>query len=386
FFFLLINAAAVYPEQEVRGLWVVRDSLTSPVKIQELVSYADSIRCNVLFVQVMGRGDAFYQSKIAPGPEEYSQIPAVFDPLAMVIELAHKRGIEVHAWLNMCLVWSSPRPPASAAHVLNCHPGWFMIGRDNVSMAECPLNTLLNRSIEGRYLSPSLPEVRKHLTRMAEEVVRKYPVDGIHLDYIRYPGLNYDFREEVIRDFRKQFGIDPRRLFSGGAEVDRDLSLLGKWTNYRAEAVTGLVREISFCVRGIDENVRVSAAVKPDAQDAAVTYGQDWAEWVNTGIVDFVVTMSYFSPGTPFRETPAFSLNAVDPRKVVGGIGVFQLSSESVSEQLAANRRQGLLGNCLFSYGSLRENPKQGALLIKKFAGGKNELPPEFKPYLRKKK
>jgi uncharacterized lipoprotein YddW (UPF0748 family) len=261
-----------------------------------------------------------------------------------------------------------------------------MIDRDNVSMAECPLNTLLNRSIEGRYLSPSLPEVRKHLTRMAEEVVRKYPVDGIHLDYIRYPGLNYDFREEVIRDFRKQSGIDPRRLFTGGAEVDRDLSLLGKWTNYRAEAVTGLVREISSCVRGIDKNVRVSAAVKPDAQDAEVTYGQDWADWVNTGIVDFVVTMSYFSPGAPFRETPAFSLDAVNPRKVVGGIGVFQLSPESVSEQLAANRRQGLLGYCLFSYGSLRENPKQGALLIKKFAGGKNELPPEFKPYLRKKK
>jgi uncharacterized lipoprotein YddW (UPF0748 family) len=381
---LFLWAAEVYPEQEVRGLWVVRDSISSPEKIAELVNYADSLHCNVLFVQVRGRGDAYYRSAFAPGPEEYPLIPGTFDPLAVIIDLAHNHGIEVHAWLNMYIEWSDPKPPSSPIHLFNLHPDWFMVDRDGRSMAECPLDTLMSQGIEGRFLSPFIPEVREHLTGVVEEIVKNYPVDGIHVDYIRYPGLNYDFRVNCIRDFRDTFGIDPRILFSEEHRGNRNIMLLEKWTKYRAEPITRLIQDISTRVRSIDDKVRISAAVKPDIGEASIDYGQDWTYWVNSGIVDFVVTMSYFLKSSTLNETLAASLPSVNPRKVIGGIGVFQLTPESVSEQITWNRKQGLLGYCLFSYGSCKGNPEHGNMLKKECPPGIIKLPPEFKHYLRR--
>src|SRR3954471_5337945 len=87
------------PQPEVRALWVLRTSLTSPASIAALVQSARDHGFNTLLVQVRGRGDAYYNDSIEPRAAELQRQPAAFDPLATVLGAAHTAGLRVHAWL-----------------------------------------------------------------------------------------------------------------------------------------------------------------------------------------------------------------------------------------------------------------------------------------------
>ncbi|MHB9030303.1 MAG: glycoside hydrolase family 10 protein [Candidatus Latescibacterota bacterium] len=371
---------------EVRGLWVVRESLAGPEHVQQLVEFADAFHYNALFVQVRGRGDAFYQSALVPGPEEFSGIPSQFDPLAALIPLAHDRGMEVHAWFNIYLTWSSGTSPSAGNHVLRIHPDWFMVSLNGLSMATCPIDSAVNSVTEGRYLSPGLEPVRTYLLEVIREAVEKYRFDGVHLDYVRYPGWSFDFHESVRTDFKKQFGLDPRIAVTGERGADPQLLLLGKWVEFRAGQVSRFVREVSAQVRKVDPRVRISAAVKPDAEEAYHRFGQDWPQWLREGSVDFVVLMSYISHNGRFRDTLNSAIAKSDRRKIIGGVGAYMISPEAVGEQISYTRELGLLGYCTFSYGACRGNPLLEASLKKTVQAGKAVLPPDFKPYLRRGK
>src|SRR5581483_10637168 len=91
-------ASRSQPAEEVRALWVVRTTLTSPAAIDAMVSRAKAGGFNTLLVQIRGRGDAYYQGSREP------RAPALaanrsFDPLAMTIARAHDAGLQVHAWI-----------------------------------------------------------------------------------------------------------------------------------------------------------------------------------------------------------------------------------------------------------------------------------------------
>src|SRR5262245_57372931 len=104
---VLASSAASVPAQaqsdEVRGLWVLRTSLTSAKSIDAVVRTAETSGFNTLMVQVRGRGEAYYQSAIEPRATELDGQPASFDPLAYAISTAHRAGLRVHAWVNIDL-------------------------------------------------------------------------------------------------------------------------------------------------------------------------------------------------------------------------------------------------------------------------------------------
>ncbi len=369
---------------EVRGLWVVRNSVVNLGQAERLVRFADSLGCNVLFVQARGRGDAWYRSELSPGPDEYPDIPMVFDPLTALIPLAHARGIEVHAWLNLCLTWSERQPPSRPDHVLRAHPDWFMVSMSGISMSNCPFDSVSTGTVEGRYLSPGLASVREYLARVAREIAERYPIDGVHLDYVRYPGWGYDFHPRVRSEFTRRYGLDPRAAVTGEGKADPRLTVLGKWVEFRAGKMDALVREVALAVRRVDSRLRVSAAVKADPEDAYYLHGQDWPGWLRDGAVDFVVTMNFVAQNGKFRDILHSSLRKVDRGKVIAGIGVWQLTPEQALEQVECARKSGLPGYCLFSYSACSDNPAMQKSLMKLVRTGGRGLPPEFKPYLRK--
>src|SRR5579872_6535259 len=105
---LLLGGAGIHAQSdEVRGLWVLRTSLTSPGSIENVVRTAQANGFNTLLVQVRGRGEAYYQSAIEPRAMELDGQPASFDPLALTLQLAHRAGLRVHAWINVDLVSSA---------------------------------------------------------------------------------------------------------------------------------------------------------------------------------------------------------------------------------------------------------------------------------------
>src|SRR5712691_60719 len=116
-------------EQEVRALWVQRTSLTSPTAILSLVESAKDAGFNTLLVQVRGRGDAYYASRLEPRGSALSKQPLSFDPLALVVAQGHRAGLRVHAWVNVNLI-SDADPPTARNHVVYEHPEWLMVPRE----------------------------------------------------------------------------------------------------------------------------------------------------------------------------------------------------------------------------------------------------------------
>src|SRR6188474_675322 len=215
---LLIVAAtapfrAAAPEQ-TRALWVTRATLTSPESIRQMVAAAQAGGFNTLLVQVRGRGDAYYASTIEPRAPELTGKPS-FDPLATVIADAHAAGLRVHAWVAVNLVSSSVSLPASRDHVIYRAPEWLMVPRELAAeMKKIDLRspayvgrlarwTRAHTSIvEGLYTSPLHPAAQDHTAAVIGEIAAKYPVDGIHLDYVRFPSEDFDYSAAAMDQFK----------------------------------------------------------------------------------------------------------------------------------------------------------------------------------------
>ena len=99
-----------------------------------------------------------------------------FDPLEYIISRAHAAGISVHAWINVYRVWGAGAGPTDLNHPINAHPDWI---KKNVAG-----NT---RATDGYFIDPAVPEAREHIVSVVEDIARRYPVDGIHLDSSAIP-------------------------------------------------------------------------------------------------------------------------------------------------------------------------------------------------------
>ena len=345
---------------EFRGLWVVRGTLTSPEGIARAVTLARQGGFNAILVQVRGRADAYYGSRLAPRGEDVEAPQRDFDPLTCAIQEGRKAGLEVHAWVNLFLAWNpTRRPPESPDHVLTRHPEWFMRSSDGIDMGRMDLDgvDLVRRGVEGRYLSPAVPEVREHLVDVVEEIVRGYDVDGVHLDYVRYPNRHYDFGLLSRAAFLRQYQFDPLALLgdggkSQGLEGDR-LRMQALWQRWRTEQVSKQVEAIRALLDRLAPWAKLSAAVKPDFEDAYYENGQDWIGWINRGIVDFVVPMFYVGSSREIETQIKEARKYVKKGHLYAGIGVWNQSPSETAAQIEVARRLALQGVALFSYDSL---------------------------------
>ena len=151
---------------------------------------------NAIFVQVRGRGDAWYNSPYEPRAEMLAGQPKEFDPLEQMVREGHAAGLQVHAWMNTFLTWSGARAPVSPQHLWNAHRDWFACDRKG----HCSPRG--NDQCEGAFLQPSNPAVQQHLLHVYTDVATRYDVDGIHFDYCRYANSDYDFSSSTLNRFR----------------------------------------------------------------------------------------------------------------------------------------------------------------------------------------
>ena len=272
-----------------RSAWVKRDQLMSAARIQRTVDDAAAAGLNVLFVQVRGLGDAWYESDLAPKAHQIANMKfedgTPMDPLDILIRRAHARGIEVHAWLNVFMVWQGDADPKQSDHVMTRHPDWVAVDARGRSMADYTMAELQAARTEGVFLASGNLAVRKHLTATAIELAERYPVDGIHLDYIRNPLIETGFDKVTRAGFLAEKGIDPWKLRNAsetlrarfGAEGLKQLE--ADWKTWRADQVTRLVRDIRTGLNELDRPVVLSAAVFPNCEYAPRDVGQDWMAW-----------------------------------------------------------------------------------------------------------
>ena len=292
-------STAILPAEEIRALWVVRDALTSPESIGRLVDFAVQTRFHLLFVQVRGRGDAYYRTRLDPIAPGVAGSIADFDPLAYLITLAHRQGIAVHAWLNVFYVWSDPTSGPPASHLAARHPEWLLTNARGERIDRVPRSRWKEEGIDGQFLSPGVQELRSHMANVVKDLVASYDIDGIHLDYIRYPNREYSFDPESRARFTVRYGIDPAELVAGDRAALQNmlgtqaLVLMDSvYTEFRVAQVDSMVSAIHAAAAG----KAVSAAVIADPVVARIDKGQEWARWVHQGWVDFVAPMAYSMP------------------------------------------------------------------------------------------
>lgn len=353
---------------EMRGLWVVRDSLTSPAQIARVVGLAQSHHFNTLFVQVRGRGDSFYQSSLEPRAEELAAQPASFDPLAEVVRQGHAAGLQVHAWMNTCYVWGAGRKPYARSHVVNQHPDW--LARDAYghytlkSVNEC----------EGAFLTPANPAACQHIHDVFLDVARRYDVDGIHFDYVRYPNSGYDYSEAALFWFRiwmrPSLSPDEIAKIDRRARTDRLIYphlFAPQWQQFRRRQVTNMVAQISQDVKAIKPWVVVSAAVFADSRDALNARGQDWKTWLQKGYLDAVIPMAYgvSTPKVAAQIADAVACARASGRYAYAGLGSWHIPAGSTVAKINAARALGAQGSVLFSYGGVTRDGKSTAYLDK---------------------
>ena len=376
-------AQSLRPEQagtETRALWVLRTSLTSPASITALVRSARQHGFNTLFVQVRGRGDAYYRGGIEPLAPDLARQPAAFDPLAAVIEAAHAQDIRVHAWINLNLVSSAVDLPAARGHVVYRHPEWLMVPRDiaqelaRVDIRSPAYVGKLARwtrgqltDVEGLYVSPVALGAAAHTELVVRDITRRYALDGLHFDYARYPTDRFDYSRHAIREFRGSVSasLSEARRRALNAESATDLfaypdALPDEWRQFRVSRMTALMTRLRAAVKSERPDAIVSVAAAPDQRDALTRKLQDWGTWLHDGIVDALCPMAYTQEPARFAEQIAGARHAAGDRPVWAGIGAYRLSPAQTIANIHTARKLGAAGVILFSYDSLID-PQQSA-------------------------
>lgn len=326
--------------EELRGLWVdtFHPGMRSEAEVRQLVSDARRAGFNALFVEVRKRGDAYYDSRLEPPA---SDLAPGFDPLARLLALAHDeasgRRLEVHAWVVTFNIWNQQEIlPAQPDHPYRRHPEW------------------LTRSVAGATwdgsnyaFDPGHPEVQEHTFRVVMDLVRRYDVDGLHLDYIRYAGIEWGYNPVAVERYNRAHG-----------RTGRPSTVQPEWLQFRRDQVTGLVRRIYLTVLSEKPAVRVSAATitfAPGITTAAQWPGtaaysavlQDWRAWMEEGILDWSIPMTYFRQTDhpdAFASWNVFIKNHQYGRQAAIGLGTYLNSASNALAQARMTRRPTAAG------------------------------------------
>jgi uncharacterized lipoprotein YddW (UPF0748 family) len=365
------------PATEVRALWVTRASLTSPASIDAVVDSASASGFNALLVQVRGRGDAYFSSAVEPRADALVGQPPDFDPLDLVLRRAHAHGLRVHAWIDVNLISSAAEFSSSRSHVVWRHPEWLMVPRSLAYdlahidprspeyVGKLARWTRAADDVEGLFASPIQADAADHVVHVVDDLVQRYPVDGVHLDYIRYPGPDFDYSLGALTAFRADLDaamtpaerrrFDPTSIAALMAATD---NYPERWTGFRKSRLNALVLRLRTIVKARRPEAVLSAAVYPDATEAATLRFQDWPMWVENRWLDVVCPMVYTPDARTFAVQMALVRQMAGTQPVWAGIGAYRLSAAQTVDNIVTARKLGASGIVLFSYDSLVHPPR----------------------------
>ena len=277
---------------EMRGVWVSSvynlDYPSSPTTDSDkLKAEADEIldNCvkwglNAVFLQVRPSGDALYKSDLFPWSKYLTGSVGTapqdgFDPLEYWVEAAHKRGLELHAWINPYRItrskdteWNS----LPSTHPAKMNPDWVVKYSDG-----------------NYYFDPGIPEVRDLVTRGAVEIVQNYDVDGLHMDDYFYPGTD----------------------FNDAATYQKYGSSFSNIADFRRDSVNQLVAQLDTAVHNIDPDIQfgispsgiwANKSTDPRGSDTngSEHYVSSYADslyWIENGLVDYIIPQIYWEIG-----------------------------------------------------------------------------------------
>lgn len=343
-----------FPKRESRAVWVTtlsgldwpKSKATTAAgrerqqdELRTLLDQLQAIHINTILLQTRVRGTVIYPSSIEPWDValtgQYGKDPG-YDPLQFAIQECHRRGMELHAWVVTI-------PGYKVAQAKTIGPK----GMTRTHAALC------KKHGDQYYLDPGQPGTADYLSSICEEIVRRYDVDGIHFDYIRYPENASSFPDA---DTYKKYGQGRNKA------------------QWRRDNVTRIVRQIHTEVKALKPWVKVSCSPVGKFRDGTRYSSKGWncydavyqdaQGWLREGIQDALYPMMYFQ-GDHFFPFAADWREQDRGRNVSPGLGIYFLSPQekdwplsTVINQLRYIRSLGLGGQAYFRSKFLTDNVK----------------------------
>lgn len=343
---LLTGCVGPRVTQPMRAIWVTRFDYQTPEDVTTIVNNCADAGFNAVVFQVRGNGTAFYKSRLEPWADELGGTDPGWDPLELACRTAHERGVELHAWVNVMPAWRGKTPPKNPEQLYNKHPDWFWYDQHGDRQALSNFYVSLN---------PCLPEVRDYIVAVFQEIVANYDLDGLHMDYIRFPSEP----PAIPRGSGLDFPRDERTLtlFMGttGKTPEEDPAA---WNQWRTDCVTKLVADIHNMIRRTKPAVALTASVGAGRAES-LRFFRDDRRWARERLIDAAFPMNYVDTPEEFGQRLEDWLAEKPPIPLVPGLWFGRHRGQSVEEATAAVKAQmdvarEKTGNfCLFSYGGL---------------------------------
>ena len=331
-------------QRETRAVWLTTNfrldwppaRYDAEYQKSALVEIFDDIRrknFNTVYFQVRFNSTVLFKSSYEPMSfyiTGKTGDTTAYDPLQFAIELAHKRGLEIHAWVNVtkCFDGTEKNLLENPAHIYQKHSDWIIKDTRDGGVAY--------------WFDPGLPAVKNYLVDVISELALEYDIDGIHYDYLRYPGKSFE------DDF--SFGVH-------GGGLSRD--------EWRRNNLTEIVKNLHDRIKAEKPYIKIGSA--PIGIYKNLTYAkglegyndvyQDAREWLKLGYIDYVVPQIYWD----FEGNPRFDIVARDwtensfGRSVILGIGAYkpEIYSE-IDKMIDLSRSIKSGGVAFFRYKNIR--------------------------------
>ena len=343
-------------QPEIRAIWLDRGTIVKAKSESDLAKIFDRLAeagINTVFFETVNASYPVYPSEVAP---EQNPLTKGWDPLAAAIKLAHERNMELHAWAWIFAAANQRhntlvnQPTHYLGPVLSANPDWA--NKDK-------RGNIFHGSSKKAFFDPAHPEARRYLFNLLEEIATKYEVDGIQLDYIRYPfqdpnrGNVYGYGVAARQLFKEQNGVDPVNISLGNRQM------WSKWTDFRIQQVDSFVAEAAKILRAKRPQLLISAAVFPIPQQERLTkLQQNWEQWAQHGDIDMVVAMSYAQNSNQLKQItqPLFNQAALGSSLLIPGIRLLNLPDAIALDQVQLLRDLPSGGYALFAAENLNSN------------------------------
>jgi uncharacterized lipoprotein YddW (UPF0748 family) len=330
--------------REIRSLWAPPWNLTSPEQIDELVTDAVQNNQTEILAEVRYRADALYIPNkykadfYNPEPRSSSLLDNDFDPLEYLLNQAHAYDLDVQAWVSVLCATPTNTEKLYSNYIYQNHPGWIMTDTHG--------NRMNGAKYMGHFIDPGNPEVKNYLLNVVLDIVENYPaLDGIHLDYIRYPDRNIGYNKESVQRYKENNDLN---------DID--------WNDWRKFQVTDFISTLKDRARMINPRILITAAVIANVEEAEADYAQDWVGWLNKGIIDRAYPMAYAKKYSNFYRIVSEIGELTPADSVVIGLRAWQenyprldYDVQQIIDKATLCRQMGFAGIALFSYDSIKK-------------------------------
>ncbi|MBO4565332.1 MAG: family 10 glycosylhydrolase [Bacteroidaceae bacterium] len=342
-----------WPKREERAVWLATiggidwprtkatDATSTERQKQELIAILDKLQranINVVILQTRIRGSVIYPSDIETWDETITgragRAPS-YDPLAFAIEECHRRGMELHTWLVSIPLGTAQRQRSY---------GTMSVTRHHAN---------LTKTVGGEvFMIPGQPGTADYIASIAREIVERYDVDGINLDYIRYPESQYRFSDDNLY-----------KASSGMTKAD-----------WKRDNITRIVRRVHDVVKAVKPWVKLSSSpigkyrsmtrYRSGGWDCYDGVYQDPQAWLRDNIQDLLFPMMYFQGDHFYPFVYDWAENRYG-HPIAAGLGIYFLDPREgkwqlndVRAEMHAARNSGMGGIAFYRSDYLTRNQK----------------------------